>query len=148
MVSTAELPKNYAVSSSSPSRVDDRETLSFLSWLLIVALFAAAMLLQQRLPVNLDVSWLLVAGERMLDGGRLYVDIVEINPPMSVFAYLPAIILARATGLDSAVVTDGLVLALAAASLLAACRILRLSAKLDHVRLSFLALWAVAVVAI
>jgi hypothetical protein len=33
MVSTAELPKNYAVSSSSPSRADDRETLSFLSWI-------------------------------------------------------------------------------------------------------------------
>ena len=63
MVSTAELPKNYAVTRPSPSRADDRETLSFLSWLLIAALFAAAMLLQQRLPVNLDVSWLLVAGE-------------------------------------------------------------------------------------
>jgi hypothetical protein len=80
-----------------------------LSWLLIVALFAAAMLLQQRLPVNLHVSWLLVAGERVLGDERLYVDIVEINPPMSVFAYLPGIILTRAAGLDSAVVTDGLV---------------------------------------
>ena len=97
MASTAELPKNYAVSSSSASRADDRETLSSWSWLLIAALFAAAMLLQQRLQLNLDVSWLLVAGERLLDGERLYVDIVEINPPMSVFAYLPGIVLARAT---------------------------------------------------
>ena len=148
MVSTVDTHKMYAVAGPSPSQADDRETLSSLSWLLMVALFAAAMLLQQRLPLNLDVSWLLVAGERVLDGERLYVDIVEINPPMAVFAYLPAIALARATGLDSAVVTDGLVLTLAAVSLLAACRILRLSAKLDHVRLSFLALWAVAVVAI
>jgi hypothetical protein len=148
MVSTAEIPENYAVTHPSPSRADDRETLSFLSWLLIAALFAAAMLLQQHLPLNLDVSWLLIAGERVLDGARLYVDIVEINPPMAVFAYLPGIALARATGLDSAVVTDGLVLTLAAVSLLAACRILRLSVKLDHVRLSFLAAWAVVVVAI
>jgi hypothetical protein len=148
MVSTADIPKNYAVSSPSPSRADDRGTLSSLSWLLIVALFAAAMLLRQLIPVNLDVSWLLVAGERMLDGGRLYVDIVEINPPMSVFAYLPGIALARATGFDSAVVTDGLVLTLAAASLLAVCRILRLSAKLDNVQLGFLAVWTVAVVTI
>src|SRR5579863_901431 len=148
MVSTADIPENYAVTRPSASRADDRETLSSLSWLMIVALFAAAMLLQQRLQLNLDVSWLLVAGERVLDGERLYVDIVEINPPMAVFAYLPAIAFARATGLDSAVVTDGLVLTLAAVSLLAAYRILRLSAKLDHVRLSFLALWAVAVVAI
>jgi len=148
MVSTADIPENYAVTRPSPSRADDRETLSSLSWLLIVGLFAAAMLLQQVITLNLDVSWLLVAGERMLDGETLYVDIVEINPPMAVFAYLPAIAFARATGLDPAVVTDGLVLTLAAVSLLAAYRILRLSAKLDHARLSFLAVWAVAVAAI
>jgi hypothetical protein len=148
MVSTVDTHKMYAVAGPSPSRADDRETLSSLSWLLIVALFVTAMLLQQRLQLNLDVSWLLVAGERVLDGERLYVDIVEINPPMAVFAYLPAIAFARATGLDSAVVTDGLVLTLAAVSLLVACRILRLSAKLDHVRLSVLAVWAVVVVAI
>jgi hypothetical protein len=148
MASTAELPKNYAVSSSSPSRVDDRETLSSLPWLLMAALFAAAMLLRHFIPVNLDVSWLLVAGERMLDGERLYVDIVEINPPMSVFAYLPGIALARATGLDAAIVTDGLVLTLAAVSLLAACRILHLSVKLDNVQLGFLAVWAVTVLTI
>jgi hypothetical protein len=93
MVSTADIPKNYAVSSPSLSRADDRGMLSSLSWLLIAALFVAAMLLRQFIPVNLDVSWLLVAGERMLDGERLYVDIVEINPPMSVFAYLPGIVL-------------------------------------------------------
>ena len=148
MVLTAGIPKNYAVSSPSPSRADDRDTLSSLPWLPIVALFAAAMLLQQVIPVNLDVSWLLVAGERVLDGARLYVDIIEINPPMSVFAYLPGIVLARATGFDSAVVTDALVLTLAAASLLAVCRILRLSAKLDNVQLGFLAVWTVAVVTI
>jgi hypothetical protein len=113
MVSTADIPENYAVTHPSLSRADDRETSSFLSWLLIAALFAAAMLLQQHLPLNLDVSWLLIAGARVLDGERFYVDIVEINPPMAVSAYLPAIVLARATGLDSVVVTDGLVLTLA-----------------------------------
>jgi hypothetical protein len=113
MASTADIPKIYAVTHPSPSRADDSETLSSLSRLLVIALFAAAMSLQQRLPLNLDVSWLLVAGKRVLDGERLYVDIVEINPPMAVFAYLPAIVLARATGPDSVVVTDGLVLTLA-----------------------------------
>jgi len=63
MVSTVDTHKMYAVAGPSPSRADDRETLSSLSWLLIAALFATAMLLQQRLPLNLDVSWLLVAGE-------------------------------------------------------------------------------------
>src|SRR3984885_9148779 len=147
MVLTVDTPNVDAVSSP-PSRADDRETLSFLSWLSVAALFAAAMLLRQVIPVNLDVSWLLVAGERVLEGQKLYVDIVEINPPMAVFAYLPGIALAHAIGLDSAVVTDGLVLTLAAASLLVTCQILRLSVKLDNVRLSFFAVWAVAVVTI
>jgi hypothetical protein len=147
MVLTVDTPNVDAVSSP-PSRADDRETLSFLSWLSIAALFAVAMLLRQVIPMNLDVSWLLVAGERVLDGGRLYVDIVEINPPMAIFAYLPGIALARALGVDSAVVTDVLFLTLAAASLLAAYRILRLSVKLDNVRLGFLAVWTVAVVTI
>ena len=148
MVSTVDTPNVDAVSSPPSSRADDRETLSSLSWLSIAALFATAMLLRQVIPVNLDVSWLLVAGERVLEGQKLYVDIVEINPPMAVFAYLPGIALAHAIGLDSAVVTDGLVLTLAAASLLVTCQILRLSVKLDNVRLSFFAVWAVAVVTI
>lgn len=130
------------------TRPADREQRSLLPWLLIGAVFAAAMLLRQVVPLNLDVSWLLVVGERVLDGQRLYVDIVEINPPMAVFAYLPGIALARAIGLDPAIVTDGLILALAAASLLATWRILLRSAKLEHVRSVSLAVWAVAVVTI
>src|SRR6202035_1663881 len=116
MVSTVDTPNVDAVSSPPSSRADDRETLSSLSWLSIAALFAAAMLLRQVIPVNLDVSWLLVAGERVLEGQKLYVDIVEINPPMAVFAYLPGIALARALGVDPKNVTDALILILAAAS--------------------------------
>jgi hypothetical protein len=148
MVSFVDTPNVDPVSSPPPSRADDRETLSSLSWLSIAALFATAMLLRQVIPVNLDVSWLLVAGERVLEGQKLYVDIVEINPPMAVFAYLPGIALAHAIGLDSAVVTDGLVLTLAVASLLVTYHILRLSVKLGNARLSFLAVWTVAVVTI
>ncbi|TCD16012.1 hypothetical protein [Oricola cellulosilytica] len=36
-----------------------------------------------------DVSWLLTVGERIMAGERLYVDVVENNPPLSVFLYLP-----------------------------------------------------------
>ena len=37
--------------------------------------------LQVLLRVNVDVAWLLTVGEKMLDGQRLYVDILETNPP-------------------------------------------------------------------
>ena len=34
------------------------------------------------IPMNHDTSWLLEATRRWVEGGRLYVDIVEINPPL------------------------------------------------------------------
>jgi hypothetical protein len=124
----------------------DRAKLSPLAWLLIALVFAVAILLRQIVPLNTDVSWLLTIGERVLDGQRLYVDIVEINPPMAVFAYLPGIAVARALGVDPKNVTDALIMMLAASSLLATARVLRLSLLLSHVRLASLAMWAAAVV--
>ena len=101
MTSNIDTSNIDAVSRPPLSRPVDREKRSFLPWISIAAVFAAAMLLRQVVPLNVDVSWLLVIGERVLDGQRLYVDIVEINPPMAVFAYLPGIALARAIGLDT-----------------------------------------------
>src|ERR1700694_6056243 len=117
----------------------DRQKLSPLAWLLIALVFAVAILLRQIVPLNTDVSWLLTIGERVLDGQRLYVDIVEINPPMAVFAYLPGIAVARALGVDPKNVTDALIMMLAASSLVATARVLRLSRLLSHVRLASLA---------
>ena len=83
-----------------------REGLAPMPLLLIGVVFAIAILLRQVVPLNTDVSWLLVVCERMLDGQHLYRDIVEINPPMAAFAYLPAVALARALGIDPRHVID------------------------------------------
>src|SRR5260221_13366111 len=109
----------------------DRGKLSPLAWVLIALIFAVAIRLRQIVPLNTDVSWLLTIGERVLDGQRLYVDIVEINPPMEVFAYLPGIAVARALGVDPKNVTDALILILAAASLVATGRVLLISLLLS-----------------
>jgi hypothetical protein len=45
---------------------------------------------------NSDISWLLTAGERILDGQYLYVDVIETNPPVSVLVCIPGIVVARA----------------------------------------------------
>ncbi|WP_193174307.1 hypothetical protein [Oricola nitratireducens] len=44
-----------------------------------------------------DVSWLILVGNRMLDGERLYVDVLENNPPFSIYLYLPMVWLGRVT---------------------------------------------------
>jgi hypothetical protein len=116
--------------------------------ILIGVVFAIAILLRQIVPLNTDVSWLLVIGERMLDGQRLYRDIIEINPPMAPFAYLPGVALARVLGIDPRHVIDAQLLLLAAASLFAVSRILRLSPAMAPFRSGAFAVWAAAVVTI
>ena len=137
-----------AASLRSPSGSAAREGLAPMPLLLIGVVFAIAIGLRQVVPLNTDVSWLLVIGERMLDGQRLYRDIIEINPPMAAFAYLPGVALARVLGVDPRHVIDAQLLLLAAASLFAVSRILRLSPATAPLKSGAFAVWAAAVVTI
>jgi hypothetical protein len=58
-----------------------------------------------------DIGYLLYAAERVLDGDRLYVDVVEINPPLIVALNLPAVLLARGVGASEILVYRALVVA-------------------------------------
>ncbi|CCD96445.1 conserved membrane hypothetical protein [Bradyrhizobium sp. ORS 375] len=125
-----------------------RASVAVAPWLLIGAVFAVAILLRQIVPLNTDVSWLLVVGERMLDGQKLYRDIIEINPPMAAFAYLPGVALGRVLHVDARHVIDAQLLLLAAASLYATSRIIRLSPRSAALNWGPFAIWAAAVVTI
>jgi len=57
-----------------------------------------------------DMAFLLYAAERVLGGARLYVDVVEINPPLIVAFNLPAVVLARWLGVSDIAVYRGLVI--------------------------------------
>lgn len=135
-----------AASLRSPIATAGREGLA--PMLFVGLVFLAAILLRQVVPLNTDVSWLLVVCERMLDGQHLYGDIIEINPPMAAYAYLPGVALARLLGVDPRHVIDAQLLLLAAASLFAVSRILRLSPSLAPATSGPLAIWATAVVTI
>ena len=76
-----------------------------------------AMAMRAVVAANTDVSWLLIAGERWLDGQRLYSEVLETNPPMAVLVYVPGILLARALGISAEIVIDGLLFAAIAVSL-------------------------------
>ena len=63
------------------------------------------------LPVDADVSWLITVCERVLGGDRLYVDIIEVNPPASVWLYMPFVWSAGRLGVrPEALVVAGFVL--------------------------------------
>src|SRR5258706_3701853 len=121
---------------------------ALLPWLSLMILFVAAIVLRHFLAANTDVSWLLTVGERVLDGQRLYIDVVETNPPMAVLVYTPGIAIARALGLPAELVTDSLMFALIFVSLAIVAGILRKSSVLDAAQGRLLAPLAFAVLAI
>ncbi len=54
------------------------------------AVLALAFAIQVPLVLNPDLGWLLTVCEKMLAGGKLGVDVIELNPPLSVLMYMPA----------------------------------------------------------
>ena len=58
-----------------------------------------------------DTAYMLYAAGRVLDGARLYLDVVEINPPLIIALNLPAVLLARMAGVSDILVYRALVTA-------------------------------------
>jgi hypothetical protein len=56
---------------------------------------AVSMTAEMRSVPSADVSFYLYGTSRILDGARLYVDVVEVNPPMVFVVDLPAVLVAR-----------------------------------------------------
>lgn len=86
--------------------------------LLILAMATAAAAIQTFvIPLDCDVSWLITASEKLLAGKRLYVDVIEPNPPASVWLYLPAVWLSARIGLPAEAVVAAAFIAAAVASM-------------------------------
>jgi hypothetical protein len=90
-------------------------------WLLPAAVVVGALLLRIHHLQNADVSWLLTLAEKLLDGRR---DYIEVNPPGAIFAYIPAVWLARMLGTSAEAASDAVVFLLAAISLVSVSLIL------------------------
>lgn len=76
-------------------------------------------------PIDADVSWLITVSERLLAGQRLYVDVFEVNPPASVWLYLPQVALAHAIGMRPETLIVIVTTLAAAASALLTARLCR-----------------------
>jgi len=61
-------------------------------WIIVSAILLMALLVQMPVVLNADLSCLLTEGEKVLDGGKLGVDVFELNPPLSVYLYMPALL--------------------------------------------------------
>jgi hypothetical protein len=76
-------------------------------------------------PIDPNIDWLMSNDRAFLAGHRLYVDIVETNPPMAIFIYLPAAWIESWTGLSAEAVFTAMVLLVGAASAWIFCRCAR-----------------------
>jgi len=90
--------------------------------LLVLLLVSAAIAVA---PLNTDSGWLLVAARRVLDGDRLYVDIMEVNPPLVVWLLLPSAWSARYFALADTTVIAIPVIGMLVMSVLLALAVLR-----------------------
>ncbi len=91
----------------------------------LVAVFVvAAAAIHLNWPPPSDVSWLLTVCDRMLGGQRLYADIAETNPPMTVWLYLPLVWLAGKLGASAETVVVIATIGVCIASIALADRIL------------------------
>ncbi|MGY3449101.1 hypothetical protein [Bradyrhizobium sp. USDA 4353] len=115
---------------------------------ILLVLVATGLPMRHVVAANTDVSWLLIAAERWLDGQRLYSEILETNPPMAVLVYVPALLFARATGFAAEVMLDALLFLAIALSLAISMLVLRDSKALTPRQRWPMALAAVAVLAV
>ena len=101
-----------------------------LALLTILAAAAIACAIQSLwIPLDSDVSWLITVSEQILGGDRLYVDILEVNPPASVWLYLPLVWMAHLVGIRPEIVVAAAFLAGSAACVVATAR---LASRFDH----------------
>ena len=79
-------------------------------WIIVAAILLTALLVQIPSVLNPDLSCLLSEGEQILDGRKLGVDLFELNPPLSIYLYMPAALLARLTGIAPEIIVIILVM--------------------------------------
>ncbi|HEX7966979.1 MAG TPA: hypothetical protein VF502_02075 [Stellaceae bacterium] len=84
--------------------IDDRVALFSLISLGIV--FAIILVTTIRSPLKDDIAWLLHVAQDVLRGKRLYVDDIEVNPPLIVWILMLPAEFARLTGLSAPVLAD------------------------------------------
>jgi hypothetical protein len=70
------------------------------TWAGCAALAALGLAAELARPATADMGFFLYAAGRVLDGARLYRDVVDLNPPLIFALNIPIVLLARVTGLS------------------------------------------------
>jgi hypothetical protein len=82
----------------SPATLIHRPMVSAISMILLTTVLGVVLFIALRSPLKDDIAWLLYVARRWLAGRELYIDVVEVNPPLIV--WISAIPLEIARSLD------------------------------------------------
>jgi hypothetical protein len=90
----------------------------------IAALFAGQIAIRLGSDLNHDTAWFLYVAHGLLEGGELYRDFVEVNPPLAMWLTMPVVMLSRVIGVGPIETLYGVFFAITALSLLLVWRYL------------------------
>ncbi len=68
-----------------PNRAQGQSIVSAISLILLLAVVGVVLFITLRSPLKDDIAWLLYVARRWMAGRELYVDVVEVNPPLIVW---------------------------------------------------------------
>jgi hypothetical protein len=89
------------VRAAGPAQSVIRPVVAAVSLLLLLAVLGMVLFTMLRSPLKDDIAWLLYVARRWLAGRELYVDVVEINPPLIVWISAIPMRLASMLGIDA-----------------------------------------------
>lgn len=114
--------------------------IKFIVWGVLLTLGVVAWILEANLFLNWDVSWDLLATERLLQGGTYTHDFFDLNPPLIFFLYAPAVALSKFFALSLTLTFRLYIFAIAFFSLWICHTLIRRIVSREHALLSDLLL--------
>src|ERR1700712_2453996 len=85
----------------SPVKLPPRLMISAISLVLLFSVLGTVLFITLRSPLKDDIAWLLYVAHRWLAGRELYIDVVEVNPPLIVWISAIPLEIARWLGIGS-----------------------------------------------
>jgi len=119
-----------------------RSRSQLVTWIAILAIFAVAIIQRWGSLITHDVSWSLYLAQRMAEGERIYVDLIEINPPLIFWLLSPVVWFSKVVGVSITAGLKAIVFTSAAVSTILCAGLIR---KINFAASSF-ALVAIAYV--
>ena len=85
----------------SPVTLTHRPMVSAISLLLLASVLGVVLFITLRSPLKDDIAWLLYVARRWMAGRELYIDVVEVNPPLIVWISAVPLEIARWLNVDT-----------------------------------------------